>query len=251
MPMLAGGLGNLLFQLAGAYGLCKHYGYTFVIDPAHRWQKAHHSKLNYFENGGFLSKWRQFARSVPIHNVIHEHKLHPIEIPAKTNSYISGYLQNYEYFWNQWYAITQLLNFDTSVAAKYPRLEESAFLHLRGGDYRGHELHFVDLTSYYKQAIQQVGASHYYVFTNDPEYLAQQTWLADVPHTVVNENEIDSLYLMSRCAKGAICANSSFSWWGAALSPSGRPICMPSKWFNDPGFYIRGYFFPGVAVIAV
>jgi hypothetical protein len=249
-PMLAGGLGNILFQLAGAYGLARKNRWVFSIDPASRWQRSAHSKTNYFD--GLLFRWKAFVRAnVTITHVVHEHKLAPVTVLPGTVSYISGYLQNYAYFWDCLEEILGMLSFNASVEDKYPRLEESAFLHVRGGDYLSVPLHRIDLTEYYKKALDVVKAPHYYVFTNDPAFLSQQTWLKDVPHTIVDENEVDSLYLMSRCKKGAICANSTFSWWGAALAPTDRPICMPSKWFNDPEYVIQGYFFPGVSVISV
>jgi len=54
--------------------------------------------------------------------------------------------------------------------------------------------------------------------------------------------------MMSKCSKGGICANSSFSWWGAFLNPN-RTIIMPSRWFNSSDMWIEGYYFPGVIKI--
>lgn len=250
--MLAGGLGNLLFQVASAYGLARQNRCLMAIDPATRWRRAAHSAKNYFDpKTGFLSAWMKFARPVRATHTITEHKLHPIQLIPGATIFLEGYLQNYSYFWPVLDEIMAALRFDPTVAARYPRIHESAFLHIRGGDYRGHWLHGIDLTEYYTRAIRHVAAPHYYVFTNDRDYLGRQTWLANVLHTVVDENEVASLYLMSRCARGAICANSTFSWWGAALRSIERPICMPDKWFNDPAYYIQGYFFPGVTVLPV
>lgn len=249
-PMLAGGLGNILFQLAGTYGIAKSTRSIFTIDYISKWERSPHSSTNYFE--GFLSKWKRFYRSVQPMRTIYEHKLHPLSIsPSFGVSYIMGYLQNFRYFWDFRDAILSLLNFkNKDIVNKYPKLHESAFIHIRGGDYLNHPLHFIDLTNYYKKAIERVGAPHYYIFTNDEAFLAKQEWLKDVNYTIVHENEVDSLYLMSQCQRGAICPNSTFSWWGAFLNLN-RPICMPSKWFNDPEMYIHGYFFPGVTVIEV
>jgi hypothetical protein len=77
------------------------------------------------------------------------------------------------------------------------------------------------------------------VFTNDIPYA--RSLFPTTP--IIEESEVDTLLLMSR-AKGCICANSSFSWWGAYLNP-GRPIYFPSKWFNDPSMDISGFFFEG------
>jgi hypothetical protein len=108
----------------------------------------------------------------------------------------------------------------------------------------------VNLSKYYVSAISHVKEHHYYIFTDDREYLSQQGWLSTIKYTIVDEDAVDSLYLMSQCQRGAICANSSFSWWGAFLNID-RPICMPSKWYNDPSMKTSGYYFPNVKVIPV
>lgn len=248
-PMLAGGLGNILFQLFSCYGIAKQNGLSLLM-CCQIWKPSHHSSINYFEN--FLVKWCMFGNIYTISAIIHENKLQPIRIPSIPNQafYIKGYLQNYRYFWDFRNELISTLTFNNTDTSKYPKLEESAFIHIRGGDYKNHPLHHINLTNYYQKAIDFVKAPHYYIFTNDEEYLSQQEWLKDVNYTLVRENEIDSLYLMSQCKRGAICANSTFSWWGSFLNIE-RPITMPSKWFHDPEMYIDGYFFPGVTVIEV
>jgi hypothetical protein len=84
----------------------------------------------------------------------------------------------------------------------------------------------------------------YVIFTNDIPYTKE--YFPDIP--IITESEIDCLYLMSK-AKSCICANSSFSWWGAYLNPN-RPIYMPSKWYNDRS--MKGnYYFKGVNIIEI
>ena len=43
-----------------------------------------------------------------------------------------------------------------------------------------------------------------------------------------------TLALMSLCKAGAICANSTFSWWGAFLGAHGvrAPVFVPERWIG-------------------
>jgi len=239
-PTLMGGLGNILFQLASSYGIAKTYGIILCIDIS-KYRKTPHSNIEYFN--GLLSKWVVHNKSVSFNNTLTETKLHPLQGVLTGRTIVYGYLQNYTYFWQYRQEIIDKFVFNRSIAERYPRLEESAFIHVRGGDYKGHPLHHVDLSQYYPRALKIVNAPHYYIFTNDVDYVNAQPWLP-ANYTLVKENEVDSLYLMSRCMKGAICPNSTFSWWGAFLNVN-RPVCMPDKWFNDPSMYIDGFFFPG------
>ena len=51
---------------------------------------------------------------------------------------------------------------------------------------------------------------------------------------------------MAGC-RGGICANSSFSWWGAWLS-SREIVTMPHQWINN-GMDTTGVFFENVKII--
>ncbi len=46
--------------------------------------------------------------------------------------------------------------------------------------------------------------------------------------------ELIDLYIMSLCS-GNIIANSSFSWWAAALGKSDRTVVAPKQWFGPDG----------------
>jgi hypothetical protein len=137
------------------------------------------------------------------------------------------------------------LSFDESVLRKYPDISNKFFVHVRGGDYKNHFLHDVGLKNYYRKCLELCKGEEFVVFTNDVPY-------ADyvIPGCkIIQESEVDTLLLMSKC-KGCICANSSFSWWGAYMNPN-RPIYFPNKWFNDPRIDTSGYYFNGCRMVDV
>jgi len=246
---LQGGLGNWLFQIAAGETIAKQVNKKYFI--SNLVDKSHHSNINYFDN--IFKNWKEvISNNIPV-TEIYEPSFDFFDWNNILGSQTSpvcliGYFQNYKYVSNDF---IEKLAFDKSIIEKYPKLENSAFIHIRGTDYKNHWLHDVGLDNYYNKAISMFSKdTHFYVFTNDKYYALTKSFLKDISCTFVNENEVDSLYLMSQCKIGGICANSSFSWWGAYLNPK-RMITMPSKWYNQSHFYIDGYYFDNVIKIDV
>lgn len=239
-----GGLGNWLFQAATSimWG-----GKDVILSPLHC-ARSPHSSIDYFAT--VFQKFPCGFVNLPLIRLDEPPKLHLFAATPKlhNNTLLVGYFQNWK---NVPPGFRDMLVFENpDLLGKYPQLKDSCFLHIRGGDYIGHWLHDVGLgKQYYATSIQMMkdaGITHFSIFTNDKDYCTKQEFLKDIEYTVIEENEIDSLYLMSQC-KAGITANSSFSWWGAFLNPD-RRICMPSRWFNDIEYYTDGYFFPGTYV---
>ena len=123
---------------------------------------------------------------------------------------------------------------------------ETAFLHVRRGDYlEKPEFHYNIGLEYYKKAFKALLYHSYkktvkklFIFSDDVEWVKSQPELMNLSdvHVVEDElNEVEALSLMTLCEAGAICANSTFSWWGAFLgchASREAPICVPSKWIN-------------------
>jgi len=211
--------------------------------------KTHHSTRNYFD--GIFQNWNSCVQECSsLKNVTESNRYHTenwkLKLSNVENACLCGYFQNHAYISQDF---CSKLSFHTRVLERYPRYTHSAFLHIRGGDYVGNGYHFFDLRDYYRQAIQQFPeGTHFYIFTNDRSYASSFEVLKTIEHTFVEEHEEDSLYLMSQCGLGGICANSTFSWWGAYLNPN-RRLILPSQWFHDTSVYIGGLFFPGCIVI--
>ena len=247
---LQGGLGNWLFQLAAGQSIAKQTGRTFFISDSV--DRSPHSNEDYFTN--ILRKFAHLYTCVNYSSITQYSEpslqytdwnslLHS-EQPAYC---LIGYFQDYHYVSDEF---VQSLVFDTTVSDKYPKLDTSAFIHIRGTDYKNNRIHDVHLASYYERSVHTFPAeTHFYIFTNDEDYANSLPFVKTISHTFVRDNEIDSLYLMSRCAVGGICANSSYSWWGAFLNPA-RTIVMPDTWYADSNFYTEGYYFPNVVRIS-
>ncbi len=106
-------------------------------------------------------------------------------------------------------------------------------IHFRRGDYLLAEnsalLGGICTPEYYRGAVQYLKTRfpgrtfHFYLFSDDPDYAETLTFGDESDtSTVVRWNEGESslldIELMSRC-RANICANSTFSFWGARLNP--------------------------------
>ena len=119
----------------------------------------------------------------------------------------------------------------------------SVSIHIRRGDYLdpANTAMFGGICTeeYYDSAIrfirEQFCDAHFYVFSDDPVYVREK--YAGPEFTIVDwntgENSFFDIQLMSCCAHN-ICANSTFSFWGARLNPNPDKITVrPAKHKNS------------------
>jgi len=250
-----GGLGNWLFQVAAAVEFSQRAGVDCVLTKERCWRSPH-SGVDYFSTILSTFKQREHLRhggarefrepSNFQHSSDYAHSIHSVR-NQDIDIVLFGYFQNHAFIPRTFKHMLQLPVVDSSA------VRDTCFIHIRGGDYVNHSFHDLKLGEYYRRCIERArnekGITKFSIFTNDKPYAQTQEFLKDIEYEFVDAPEIESLVLMSECRAG-ICANSSFSWWGAYLTPD-RPIYMPSKWFNDANMNISGYFFPGVTVVEV
>lgn len=165
-----------------------------------------------------------------------------------TNAYLVGYWQSEQYF----SCIAQTIHSDfrfksllTGRNAEFShRIKNcsSVSLHVRRGDYFSNpatrEKHGICTIQYYLMAIEYITARitnpQFFIFSDDIEW-ARKALSIDLPHHFVEHNKGSESYndmrLISLCSHHII-ANSSFSWWGAWLSPSENKIVIaPRRWY--------------------
>lgn len=238
-----GGLGNQLFQLAAAHHLSKKHNKIACVDTLET-PYTHHSPKNHFD--GLFSKWKNtyhLADFTPIWE-IKEFDYYNEILPE--NAKIHGCFQHWKHVENDF---KDTLHFNTDILSKYPNIKDTVFLHVRGNDYlydNIKEVLYIDLSNYYKNAIKEFPeGTHFSVFTNDLQFA--ERYLKDISYSIIDENDEDSLFLMTQCS-GGICANSTFSWMGAFLNRH-RKLVLPSKWINTMEY--SGIYFDGCTIIDI
>jgi hypothetical protein len=126
----------------------------------------------------------------------------------------------------------------TEELQKSHDFKKSCFIHIRRGDYAEFSTHPIQPIEYYAKAIEMVRTIHsdikFYVISDDTHWI-KNTDLFKEMH-IFEGNEIESLALMALIDSAAICANSSFSWWGAFLGPykNRNLVIMPNDYVRLP-----------------
>lgn len=118
-------------------------------------------------------------------------------------------------------------------------IEKPLLVHVRLGDYQLEELFGILSPEYYRAAIEyawQIGEfNKIWLFSDQPKDALRR-----IPQQyrdrirLIENDDLDSaetLKIMSLC-QGYVIANSSFSWWAAALSDFENPVVVsPKPWF--------------------
>lgn len=173
---------------------------------------------------------------------------HP-EIFEKDNCYLEGYWACEKYYRDILNILRSKIKFPKSqnvqniIAKGQMKKENSVSIHIRRGDYLDPEnaamFGGICTEEYYEAAEQYVRENvekpHFYLFSDDADYL--RSHYSGEEYTIVDWNTgDDSFYdmeLMS-CCKHNICANSTFSFWGARLNETEDKIMIrPAKHKNS------------------
>jgi hypothetical protein len=239
-----GGLGNQLFQLAAAIEFSYKYDMDLKIICC-----TENIRSYYWKSEQLLANFGAWLESPPHDILLYEEPTFPFtEIPSpppNENIMIKGYFQSPKYFPTFIDTFKNFLSFPTGVEKniinKYGNIftSDHVVIHARRGDYlKLADIHRPLTEEYYSAAISTIKANKYILISDDPEF-----WNSDemsfknsetTERITFNEDEITTLYLMSK-SHNLIIANSSFSWWGAFLAGPNAQVVAPAKWFGPAG----------------
>ena len=274
-PFLMGGLGNQMFMVAAAFVMATELRCPlYVARPLTVYNTHNTSRVDY--GGSVFSKfgkhlevsqdelvaatsdsWVTVEQVTPPHMGFAEWG-----IPAAPGLLLRSYFQYFPPLRAHEGLLRHLFldgmqHYITTVRADWAayNLSKCAFVHVRRGDYLGlqHIFH-IQTPEYYRDALSAVAKAcsgtqpgeplTVLVFGDDPEWCKAQMVFADGPEfrflhvsdMAPSMDEVATLALMSQCTAGAVCANSTFSWWGAFLGAHATraPVVAPRHWIKTP-----------------
>ena len=179
----------------------------------------------------FLGKLRRKLLPFTVKH-FHESKMYHPEILDFDNMYVSGYFACEKYYADILYDLREKIQFPKSSDARNNELAKemeerrSVSVHIRRGDYLNAEnaamFGNICTDAYYETAINtikdKISDAHFYIFSDDisyvkEKYTGEEYTIVDINH---GKDSFYDMWLMSKC-KHNICANSTFSFWGARL----------------------------------
>ena len=200
---------------------------------------------------GLFGKLRRKLLPSTIH-WFHESKMYHPEILSFEDMYLSGYFACEKYYSDILYDLREKIQFPPSDNPLNPELAQemrecaSVSVHIRRGDYLNEENRAmfgnICTDAYYRKAMElikeEVPDVHFYLFSDDISYVEQKYQGEEFTVVDINHGK-DSFYdmwLMSNC-KHNICANSTFSFWGARLNGNeGKIMIRPTIHKNSQVF---------------
>ena len=245
---ITGRLGNNLFQIAVGYSLAKQRGTDFVMvyNEHNRYEqewikyfsgKAGECTFSFIPRTGVPRNVSFFTEKNNRLSCFDKHVL-----PDGKELFMDGYFQNEQYF----------KEYRSDLKKLFLRNEvkpiDGYFIHVRRSDYVNHPVYQIDYPSYFKKAIRYFPQGcKWYIVSDDIPYCKSCELFENLDKEYMDLGTIDTLHFMAGC-RGGICANSSFSWWGAWLS-SREIVTMPRTWINN-GMNSQGVHFEGAIVIS-
>jgi hypothetical protein len=232
-----GGLGNRMFQVATLYDYAKkhnikEYGmnsHNCCVHSSKDYAKEVYPSIPYLP---LTSNYCYYEE--PFYMIFWYNPL-----PVVPNDLlIQGYFQNAKYFDEVRSDLMDLFQFQPVPFTVKPN---SAFIHIRRGDFLKCSEHNLNLEKYYLNSVhwflKQNSSIHFYVISDDIKFCKENKLFQGQTTNLTyvdGLNELETMTLMKSCDLGGICSNSSFSWWGSYLNDSpSKKIMFPSKWLNN------------------
>jgi hypothetical protein len=238
---ISDGLGNRFFQTAAMLGYAERHGHTpvFVKNWIHSTNHVGpHNIHDYFPNIPTIEPMAGWSLMEEPNGASYTY----LELPdVDQNLHLKGYFQTEKYFPRSGILRPKILH---GLESRYA---DFAFLHVRRGDYLLEvcKHHHVDLVAYYRYALAFFAATDTRILVCSDDIAWAKANLVSIYGDLIpasrweffEGDDYTTLRAMTACGRGGICANSTFSWWGAYWNVgrlSGGVYFMPAVWGHPP-----------------
>lgn len=185
----------------------------------------------------------------------HESQMYHPELLGYEHMYLKGYFACEKYYRDILPELRDEIRFPVSNNSRNKQIAlemrncESVSVHIRRGDYLNpeNERMFSNICTdvYYSKALEllkeEVPGAHFYLFSDDISYIGEKYHGNE--YTVVDINRgrdsFFDMWLMSNCRHN-ICANSTFSFWGARLNHNEKKIIIRPTIHKSTQVFDRG-----------
>jgi hypothetical protein len=160
---------------------------------------------------------------------------HEVPLDGASCLRLSGWWQSYRYVEPVADALRASLA-RTAAATTFRPPALSVGIHVRGWDYRLHDIYHVVGRAYYQRALDALEeiapGCEAFVFTDDPAYARDLLPPGLRTTFMATRDPVVDLINLARCAH-QIIPNSTFGWWAGFFNANRRKrVLMPSCWFN-------------------
>jgi glycosyltransferase involved in cell wall biosynthesis len=241
-PVLAGGLGNQMFEIAAAASLAKDNNALLVINPTEHilpnQGKPAGSNLSSVFSQIIIDEAPPTSDHITVETLCYE----PMDF--KPNIKLRGHFQSYKYFHHNRQYILDLFapTFDirNHIAKTYPADKSKiTAIQVRRGDYsKFPNSHPLLSPEYPAKAVKIIGSERVWIFSDDLEWCKENLHF-DCPTEYIKDEDYIEMYLMSLC-KNIVIANSSFGWWAGYLKTTPGQVFAPNPWFG-PALLTKGF----------
>lgn len=228
-----GRLGNNLFQLFAARSLNPAAEIRLIYHKVRGYQPDFGGQLDSYGSKVQAIAPTQVLRHVP--RYINYDKGY-IPIPLTDGIHLSGYFQSYKYLDRQLVLehFRQEESAEAALLSKYGLVQPYSFMSVRRGDFLEEGLScFFNLCDldYYMEALEALSPHGQIAVCSDDIEWCKAVFKHRQFVFIDRSTPLEQLFVMSMASAG-ICANSTFSWWGAYLMRNPDKVIVPDVWVH-------------------
>lgn len=233
-----GRLGNQLFQVAFLTSFSEKYGVEYFIPP---WPYAEHFSHPFSIHPALEDVRFSLVTREPALGFHEEHFVRFLpEILRDAVSIETGYFQSFKYFSKQ----HVLKIFAPRIPPLRRESPDAVAISVRRGNFVHHRCYNrIDAATYLEILDRHFPGCEVGVFSDDFAY-CRAHFVGPRFQFFDTGSDVDQLIAMAQF-ENFILSNSTFSYWGAMLSPNPRRVFYPRNMFTDPKacrLYNRDYW---------